>query len=266
MILGSDAALPTRQAALADWRPRPRRSSDHLAVREPDDVVAPQLQLHVPGAVALERRAAAMEAVPIGLDDQRPISPEEVDDERTDPGVHLGRRKAMTAAEPQEAPLELAAGEVGRRASCSPIVKSAGPRPGESPLRTLRRHRDAAQVGQRAGGVVTGMPLRSGRRRQESMMGERCTAMPRRLRRPPVPGTVTSIGPPGAGREPHKLRGAAVAECRALAAGEHSRHPSPLLAQSWVTDRVDAAVNAVQPARPRRAAQTPRRSTPAAAN
>ena len=60
--------------------------------------------------------------------------------------------------------------------------------------------------------------------------------MPRRLRRPPVPGTVTSIGPPSLREQVPELRGAAVAEHRALATCERSRQPSPsLLNAAWPT-------------------------------
>jgi hypothetical protein len=54
-----------------------------------------------------------MESVAIGLDDQPLVSPEEVDEEGTDPDVYLRGRNPMLAAEAQEPTLELATGEVG---------------------------------------------------------------------------------------------------------------------------------------------------------
>jgi len=53
-----------------------------------------------------------MESVAIGLDDEPLISPEEVDEERTDPDVYLRGRNPMPSAEAQEPTLELATGQV----------------------------------------------------------------------------------------------------------------------------------------------------------
>jgi hypothetical protein len=63
-------------------------------------------------AVRLEGRAAAMGAIAIELDDQSLLRPEEVDDERADPHIHLGLWKAVAATERQEARFELAAGAI----------------------------------------------------------------------------------------------------------------------------------------------------------
>jgi len=46
-----------------------------------------------------------------------------------------------------------------------------------------------------------------------------------------------------------QLRRTAVAEQRALAAGEHSREPAPLIRQPRVADGVDAAVDSVEATR-----------------
>jgi hypothetical protein len=52
---------------------------DHLAMREPDHLVAEELELHISLPISLERRPPPVEAVPVGFDHEPMIPPEEVD-------------------------------------------------------------------------------------------------------------------------------------------------------------------------------------------
>jgi hypothetical protein len=79
---------------------------------EAQDPKTQALKVGVSGAVALEGRAVAVVAKPVGLHDQAAVTPEEVDFVWPDASVHLWPGKAVAAAEAQEGPLELAAGEV----------------------------------------------------------------------------------------------------------------------------------------------------------
>src|SRR5256714_4397507 len=83
-----------------------------LSVSESHHLIALQLQRDIARAIVLERQTAAVKAVAIRLDDEFLVSPEEVDNEGTDPDVHLWRRKAMVAAEAKEEMLQLASGLV----------------------------------------------------------------------------------------------------------------------------------------------------------
>jgi hypothetical protein len=69
---------------------------------EAQDAETEALQLGVAGAVALEGRAVAVVAKTVGLDDQGPIAPEEIDFVLVDAGVHLWLGKAVAAAEREE--------------------------------------------------------------------------------------------------------------------------------------------------------------------
>jgi hypothetical protein len=64
-----------------------------------------------------------MEPVAIGLDDEPLISPEEVDEEGTDPDVYLRGRNPMPSAEAQEPTLELATGQVRLEVLLLPYVE-----------------------------------------------------------------------------------------------------------------------------------------------
>jgi hypothetical protein len=126
----------------------PRRLVHHLPVREPNHLVAPQLQVEVTGAVGFESRATAVVAIAVSLDDQAAVPPQKVHEEGTNPDVHCGWRDAVPAAEAQEETLELAAGSIG----VATDLESQDLRLANRPPDLLGR-RDARQVGQGAGGV-----------------------------------------------------------------------------------------------------------------
>jgi hypothetical protein len=65
-----------------------------------------------------------VESVAVSLNDQRALAPEEVDFEGADTGVDLWPRQPVALAEPQEAPLELAAGKIGLEAILLADVES----------------------------------------------------------------------------------------------------------------------------------------------
>jgi hypothetical protein len=81
-------------------------------VGEAEDLEAQALKVGVPAAVALECVARAVVAEAVGLGDQATVAPEEVDLVRAHARVCLGLGKAVTAAQGEEHPLELGAGEV----------------------------------------------------------------------------------------------------------------------------------------------------------
>jgi hypothetical protein len=204
-------------------------------VCEADDFVAEEAKFKVPDAIVLERLAAAVIEVAVGLDDQRLMAPEEIDLVPTYPGVDVGQRQTVAAAEVQEFVLELAADGDG-------LNSIAEERPRTSASRIARRSWWAGTLLRRSAivrsGVVTGIPLR--RVEAEITEGDRCRRMPWRFLRPAEAGIVTSTVPEGGG--------AAVAEDRAVPAGEDGRHPAGLVAQCSVTYGVDAAVDAVEAA------------------
>ncbi len=234
-------------ARLPQGEKRPKRSCHSgrlvhdLAVREPDDVVAPQLQVEVTGAVGFESRATAMEAIAVSLDDQAAVPPQKVDEEGTNPDVHCGWREAMPAAEAQEAPLELAAGAIGAASD----RESQDLQPGESPAGPPRASPTRGRSARVRAGLVTGMPLRRLVTAGVSKR-ERCRRMPRRLRRPPERRHRDVDRAVPMRQQAPQLRGAAVAECRVVAIRKHSGHPPSLLAQASVPHRIHAAVNSVE--------------------
>ena len=151
--------------------------------------------------------------------------------------VHLGRRKAMPAAETQEAPLELAAGAVGRRwlarRSAVPVTSAWRIALPSSPR---RRRRGAGRRGCERG-VVTAMPSRTVVTRQERREGAmqagcRDASVARRARDRDVRSARARCG----SRRP-QLRRAAVAERAPSPQREHGRHPPPLVAQAGVARR-----------------------------
>jgi hypothetical protein len=81
-----------------------------LAPREPQDGVAAALQVGVAGAVILERGAAPVGAIAIGLDDHALVGPEEVQHVRPQPVVDVRTGEAGVGDEPEHALLELAVG------------------------------------------------------------------------------------------------------------------------------------------------------------
>ena len=68
------------------------------------------------------------------------------------------------------------------------------------------------------------------------------------LRRPPCPGTVTSTGHSQLWQQLPEGGGAAMAQDGALSTGQNRRHPSALVAQARVPDRIDAPMDAMQTA------------------
>src|SRR5919198_4596750 len=90
----------------------------HLPIGEANDPIALNGQLGITRAVCLERRATAVELVAIGLHDQAPFPPKEVDQEAPGPSVYLGCRKAMPATKAEKGSLQSASGGclVGQRA------------------------------------------------------------------------------------------------------------------------------------------------------
>jgi hypothetical protein len=67
------------------------------------------LKVGVPSAVPLEGGPIAVVLEAVGLHDQAPVAPEEVDLVWPDSSVHLGLGKAVAAAEGEKDALELAA-------------------------------------------------------------------------------------------------------------------------------------------------------------
>jgi hypothetical protein len=84
-----------------------------LLVGEAEDVVAEAAQLQIPVVVVLEGGRAAVVPVAVRFDDQAAVAPEEVDEVRSDPHVHLRRGKPVSFAQPKEEVLQLAAGSLG---------------------------------------------------------------------------------------------------------------------------------------------------------
>ena len=74
---------------------------------------------------------------------------------------------------------------------------------------------------------------------------------PSLLARPPATGTVTWAVPPADSSSPQSSAGAPMAQRAPLAARQRRRLPPPAVARGRVADRVDAAVDPVQAARPR---------------
>src|SRR2546423_3078880 len=119
-----------------------------LSVSESHHLITLQLQRDIARAIVLERQTAAVKAVAIRLDDEFLVSPGEVDNEGTDPDVHLWRRQAMVAAEAKEEMLQLASGlwfgaDTRREAQNLGLTDCAG---------HLVRRRDPTQGSQPASG------------------------------------------------------------------------------------------------------------------
>jgi hypothetical protein len=83
-----------------------------LPVGEAQHLVLEQLQPHIARTVGLERGPGSVVPVPVDLDDQPAVAPHEVHLELADAHVHLRGRQPVSATQPQESPLELAAREV----------------------------------------------------------------------------------------------------------------------------------------------------------
>jgi hypothetical protein len=73
------------------------------------------VQLSISDTVALERETITVVAEPVGFDDQRLLSPEEINLPPTDADVDVRPREATPTAQPQEEPLELAPSDIGLR-------------------------------------------------------------------------------------------------------------------------------------------------------
>jgi hypothetical protein len=87
-------------------------------------------------------------AIAVSLNDQAAVPPQKVHEEGANPDVHRGWRDAVPAAEAQEETLELAAGSIG----VATDLESQDLHLANGPPDLLGR-RDAAEVGQGAGGV-----------------------------------------------------------------------------------------------------------------
>jgi hypothetical protein len=83
-----------------------------VIVSKANDLESQSAQVEIAATIVLKCRAAAMEAITVGFDDERLPSPEEIHLQTVDLGVHLGRRQSMTAAEPEEEMLELASSAI----------------------------------------------------------------------------------------------------------------------------------------------------------
>ena len=79
---------------------------------DPDDIETERLDAQVSRPVPLECGASAVSAISVEFDDEIALGPREVDDECSDPRIDLRLGKAVPAAEPEEACLQLAAGAV----------------------------------------------------------------------------------------------------------------------------------------------------------
>jgi hypothetical protein len=76
-----------------------------LTVGQTEDAETEALKASVPDAVVLEGGAVCVVAKPVGLHDQGPFAPDEVDLVRADATVHLRLGKAVATADDEEAAL-----------------------------------------------------------------------------------------------------------------------------------------------------------------
>ena len=85
-----------------------------LMPAEAQDLVTRGRQLRSTAAVVLEGRATAVSLPAIGLDDQAPMTPQEVDLVAENPDVYLGPWQTAAGTEAQEPALELVATSLDR--------------------------------------------------------------------------------------------------------------------------------------------------------
>ncbi len=213
-----------------------------LAMREPYDLIPEQLQLDVPGPVLLECKPASVIAVSVGLNDQLPLGPQEIDHEPADLRVHLGHWEAVTTAVAQKPTFKLAASRLG--VDISTNVEAEHGCFADSPSKLWVRD-NPAQVGNSASRDGHRNVLPSGR--HLAHQGARTMQVDAGLPAAPTVASNGDIDRPRLGRQqPPKCCCRPMAEHRALTAGEHRRHPSALVAQACVPDRVNASVDPVQ--------------------
>lgn len=97
---------------LAQDRGDPLRFAVNLLFAQPHDLEAVSTQLEIPASVIHECLTTAVVAIPVSLDHDALPAPEEVDQERADAHVDLGRRKAVSPTDPEKIPLQVAASAV----------------------------------------------------------------------------------------------------------------------------------------------------------
>ena len=73
------------------------------------DTIPRQLQRGIPNAVPLERRAGTVEVVPVELDNEPPLVPDDVHLDACGEGVDCGRRQAGAPAQVEKSTLEFRA-------------------------------------------------------------------------------------------------------------------------------------------------------------
>jgi hypothetical protein len=216
----------------------------HLAVGEAQDPEAEALQLRVASTVGFEGSTVAVVSESIGLDDNSAIPPEEVHLVGPEASIHLWLGKAVTAADGEEATLELAAGEIGlsfqigigdqTEIECSAdglLVEGAWDYAVEVPKSS--RGTSDGHIG--APGHETG---NEGGGPMDSDAG---TALPATVR---WEGDVNRSG--ARGKHPPEHRSASMAHRRALTESEGSRHAPAFEGQSGVADGINTAMKAVK--------------------
>ena len=189
--------------------------------------------------------AAPVEAVPVGLDHQSPIPPQEVDDEAANPRIHLGRGQTVAAAEPKEEMLQLAAGGISRRlARHEPQDLRLAERPPN-----LFGCGKAAQIGDRAS--RRGHPDAVATCRNRLSQREGAVEPDPSARSPPARAWNGDVDDPAVGwQEVPELGSAAMAKRCAVAASQHRREPRPLVAQARMAHCVDRTVYPMESSRP----------------
>ena len=232
-----------------------------LAPGEANDLVTQNSEAGITSAIVLKGGSGPMCVPAIDFNDEALFGPREIDDEAADPNIHFRLEKAVAATERKETPLQLAARAirlervVEREPEELRLPKGRG---------ELRRRKRAAEVPQGSRG--------SGHRDREAP-GDLAVVE----RSGPVEHDALAL--PAArlswARDVHidvntgwgrraatpqhapELGRAGVAQHSRLPTGEHRRHPSSGLAQTWVPNGEDPAVNAVKAPRLDSAQATP---------
>jgi hypothetical protein len=95
--------VPAKDEGLRDARDQRMRLLGDLSPGHAENAKSACLQIRVPGAVTLERRASRVKSVAVDLDDQTTVAPQQVDLMPADSDIDLGARKARGGDQTQEA-------------------------------------------------------------------------------------------------------------------------------------------------------------------